>query len=375
MLKKINKGNDVVKILLVIGGLSFGGAERVITNLANSLAKNGDEVILTGIFYKKPAYELDDRVTFINGINGGNTLISMVKLRKLMMKVNPDIVLTFLTHINIATLIAGIGLKIPIVISERNDPIKTPKEKTRRILRKLIYPLADGYVFQTKEAMTFFGDKFIDKSTIIPNPLYIDNSLSKNWDSLPKIKRLISVGRLVPQKRHDQVISVFKEILNELKDNNYILEIWGSGPEMDNLLNLIKELNLENNVFLMGESKEIHLEMSKAELFIMYSKFEGMPNSLMEAMALGLPVISSDCESGGPRFLIDNDENGILTPLDDIVQLKKNIISLLENRKHRINLGLNAKEISIKLNSDKINSQWRNYLLNLINEKKNNEDI
>lgn len=375
MLNKKNKRNDVVKILLVIGGLSFGGAERVITNLANSLVKNGDEVILTGVFYKDPAYELDNRVTFINGINGKNTLISMIKLRKLIKKSNPDIVLSFLTHINIATLIAGIGLKIPIVISERNDPVKTPTEKSRRIMRKFVYPFADGYVFQTKEAMTFFGDKIIDKSIIIPNPLYIDSSLSKNWDYPEENIKLISVGRLVPQKRHDHVIRVFKEILDEIKDDSYILEIWGSGPEKNNLLNLIRELNLVNNVFLMGESKEIHLEMNKAELFIMYSKFEGMPNSLMEAMALGLPVISSDCESGGPRFLIDNDRNGILTPLDDVVQLKKNVILLLENRNRRINLGLNAKEISIKLNPNKINDQWRNYLLNLINEKKSSEDI
>lgn len=360
-----------MKVLLVIGGLSFGGAERVISNLANSLSNNGDDVTLVGMFTKEAAYKLNNNIHFINGVNGKSSLDSILKLRKIIKMTEPDVLLSFLTHINIATIIANFALKIPIVISERNDPSRSPSQISRKIMRSIFYPFASGIVFQTKEAQEYFSKKIQKKSVVIPNSLNLENLVFGNDREeiadevsceLKNEIKIISVGRLVPQKRHNKVIEVFSEILNENQQKNYKLEIWGEGPERKNIENLIEELNIKENVLLMGESEKIHHEMRKASIFVMYSEFEGMPNSLIEAMALGLPVISSNCRSGGPNFLIDNNINGILTPLNDAKQLKKSIKMLLENEAMRSALGSNAKQVKEKLDPVVINKQWRDYL-------------
>ena len=208
-----------MRILLVIGAFSSGGAERVMSHLANYFAENDDEVTLVAIKEKKPFYALNEKVKLINGVKGKNPFVEIFNLRRNIKKSKPEIILSFLVQINIATIVAAIGLKIPVVVSERNDPNQMPAEKGRKLLRAFIYPLASGFVFQTEQAMNYFGEKVKNKSIVIPNPIFMN---IKPTSPENRTKEIVSVGRLAPQKNHKHIILAFKKLANKLEYINYL---------------------------------------------------------------------------------------------------------------------------------------------------------
>lgn len=353
-----------MKFLFVIGALTRGGAERVISNLANHFVEIGDDVTIITLSKKDISYEIDSSVDIINGINGNGQLMTILKLRKIIKNTKPDIALSFLTHINIATIIATIGLNIPVVVSERNDPKKMPPEISRKILRRLIYPVADGFVFQTKKSQEYFSKGIQRKSTIIPNPIFLN---SRSNDLKNKNKEIVTVGRLVPHKNQQMIIRSFARIEKDFSD--YTLHIYGDGDQREELNKLINKLNLKKKIFLHGETSLVHNKIRDSEIFILASDFEGMPNALMEAMALGLACISTDSPSGGPEFLIDNNKNGILIPVRDEDKLTEALHLLLHDKILREKISENAKEIYHSINPEEIYTEWRNYLTKISNSQ------
>lgn len=345
------------KIILIIGALVFGGAERVICNLANSFAYQGNEVILISIHNKGQAYDIDESVILINGLKGDNIISKLFSLRSIIKNEQPKVVLSFLTHINIFILISTIGLNCRVVISERNDPNREPKQFTRKILRKIIYPLADGVVFQTNQAQEYFSKRIQNKSVIIPNPIFIDDI----YPVSKKEKRIVNVGRLVPQKRQDLLIKAFKRI--HYKYPEYILEIYGDGPERNKLEELILDLGLHNNVILHGTVWNLHSKIKDAEIFVLTSDYEGMPNALMEAIALGIPSISTDCPIGGPSKIIKQKENGLLIPTSNIDEIVYAIELLITNQDLREKLSVNGLELRKEFSFEKISNKWRDFLI------------
>ncbi|MFC4025134.1 glycosyltransferase family 4 protein [Oceanobacillus longus] len=344
------------KFVFVIGAVSFGGAERVICNLANKFVENGDEVILVAVHDKGTAYQIDERVRIVNGIKGDHPLSKMMSFRKLIKKEKPKSILSFLTHINIFVILSTIGLQSKIVISERNDPYREPSQLIRRILRRLVYPLTDGIVLQTEQARDYFPDKVKKKSTVIPNPVFTKNG--KAYEH--RKNRIINVGRLVPQKRQDILIKAFKKI-NE--NFSYRLDIYGEGPEWDNLNCLISQLNLQESVTLHGTVSDLQNEIKDANIFVLSSDFEGMPNALIEAMSLGIPSISTDCPIGGPKELITHQINGLLIPTSNEKELVKSIELLIEDKQLWEKISKESIKINEKLSLDKISYRWRKYLL------------
>ena len=357
------------KIAIVIGNIKYGGAERIAVYLANYFYKKGVEVTLISYTSQISIYKLESikHISLQRNKKYRNSItrfFSLIKdLRKCILQVKPDVVLGMMSYNGVAASLALLGTKIPVITSERIDPSSTTaRTKVEKLFIKFIFNYATkGLIFQTKEAQEYYSKRVQKKSVIIPNPLFEDHLIGVNRPSQPT-KRIISVGRLVDQKNFKMLILAFKNLLNYHPD--YILDIYGEGNKREELNNLIKRNNLEDKVFLRGNTNKIFEKLQKSDMFVLSSDYEGMPNALIEAMAMGLPVISTDCKGGGARFLIQNGENGLLIPIGDEDALVKEMRKLIDNREFaEEHLGRNAIKIREILNGEKICGEWENNLL------------
>jgi len=356
--KKINKiCFSVNKIFL------SGGAERVICVLASEFAQRGIDVTIITQESTECGYPLHSDVKVLAtrtncGIPGIRLLVRCIKLRKMVKKLNPDVLISFMTLNNVLTIASLLGVRTPIIVSERIYPGAITGIVAK--LRSLLYPLCEGFVFQTDSAKKFFDKKIQDRSAVIFNPL-VDNIPQKCTESE---KVIVTAGRMTKQKNHVLLIKAFGEFVKENPD--YKLVIYGKGEEQNNLENLIKELNLTDKVFLPGTTKTLLYEMSKSEMFVLSSDYEGMPNVLAEAMAIGLPCVSTDCAGGGAKALIDDRTNGILVPCADEKALTSAMCEVVSNAELAKMLGSNAAKIKEPLSRKSIAEQWLTYIEKII---------
>ena len=363
-----------MKILFCLGSMGKGGAERVIANLSNEFIKKYDvSIVVTS--NKKSMYTLNDKIGYytldedskkMNVIT--RTCKRIIKLRKILKTYKPDIVISLLPEPTFRLMIAKSFLNIKTIISVRNDPNVEYNNLFKKLLVRLLYTKADGFIFQTPDAQKWFSKKIQDKSIIIPNPIN-ENFICKPYKGTRE-KTIINVGRLNTQKNQKLLIDAFFEV--HKKHSDYVLKIYGNGELYNNLKDQIKRLKLDKCVFLMGEVDDIKEEIYKAGMFVLSSDYEGMPNALMEAMALGLPCISTDCPIGGPKFLIENNKNGKLVKVNDKDMLVNSINELIEDSSKSKIIGDNANRICNELNPSYINKKWENYL-NIIEKGEYND--
>lgn len=348
------------KIAILTNSLSLGGAERVSVLLAEWLHSQAIEVaIVTLNKDREEGYNLNSGVTRI-AINPDSTSsnFTIIKdLRKSLKEYRPSLVLVMGVPLCVRVVPSLFGLNIPVIISERNDPTRFAGKKITKFLSRFFMKFANGYVFQTKDAMNFYSKKIQGKSTVIPNPLTAENMPSPFKGE--RQKKIVTAGRLVKQKNHSLLINAFYDLLKIYPD--YSLHIYGNGSDHDKLELLIKELDLDGKVFLPGASKDIFNEINDAEVFVLSSDYEGMPNALIEAMALGLPVISTDCPCGGPKSLIENMFNGLLIPVADKEKLVASLVMLISNKNISTQIGNNAIYIRNELDKEKICNLWLEY--------------
>ena len=251
---------------------------------------------------------------------------------------------------------ATLGLNVKHVISERNDPAHFAGSKATKILSRLLMRRADGYVFQTKDAQAYYGGDIAKHSVVIPNPLFLDINSFNVVHEIAKVEMIVASGRLNKQKNHPLLIKAFKQVHD--KYPFYELVIFGEGPEREKDEALIRKLGLESVVLLPGAVSNVPEKLSKAVLYVLSSDFEGMPNALMEAMAVGLPCISTDCPCGGPRDLIRNGENGVLVPVGNEKALTEAMLFMLERTEEAKMMGREAMKIRESYSLDRICQQW-----------------
>ncbi len=351
------------KILFYINTLEHGGAERVLSNLANQFCEEGNDVIFVTSYKEQIEYVLNSGIIRINLENSNKNdnffqrnIGRVLKLRKIIKKHNPDIVVSFLPEANFRAILATIGTKTPTLISVRNDPNKEYASKNNYLFQKWLYPLATGVVFQTYDAKKWFPNKIQNKSEIIMNQVgstFFDAQKDEE-------KYYCAIGRLVEQKNISLLIRAFADFCSDYPEE--MLRIYGTGNQYDELHRLIKELNAENNIFLMGNSDDIPGVLSKAKAYILSSEYEGIPNTLLEAMAVGVPVISTDCPCGGPKMLIEHMNNGLLVKVGDKEGIKNSLKMIQENDELRYNLGSCAKRTADKLRPENIFNEWNRFV-------------
>lgn len=345
--------------IFFIGTLCNGGAERVVSILASHMAKQGIDVeVLT--YYDRPvSYELEKSVklTAVETLTGsGNKLKNLLAIRKYFKK-NAKVVISFLAPFNIMAIAANLGNGVPIIVADRNDPTKVPSNKIIRKVRDILYCFADGVVVQTKKNQEYFGKTVQRKSTVIYNPIDLKENVGIALTS-QKEKKVVTAGRLIPQKNQEMMLRAFAKV-NELHPE-YQLVIYGEGPSRESLESISKELKLEECVIFPGNVSDLHDRIKTAEMFVLSSDYEGMPNALIEAMCLGLPSISTKV-SGATDLILDH-ENGLLTELGDQEAFEKAMLEFIENKELAEKLAKNAAKLNDELEVGKIMQQWMKFI-------------
>jgi len=278
-------------------------------------------------------------------------------LRKFILQSEPDCVISFMSSTNILVLLATRFLSCKIIISERNHPKYS--KKNRLIwdwLRKGLYHMADHLVVQTSEIENFFKS-YCKSIQIIHNPVQVtdENLKEKPEIELPSGKRLVGMGSLVQQKGFDLLMPVFANLHRTF--NDWSLIILGSGYLETELKQEAKRLGIDDFVYFPGRVMNPFPVLSRCNLFVLSSRYEGFPNALLEAMTCGLPPVSFDCPSG-PGAIIQQGVNGYLVPPEDIKSMETTLYKLMQDEDLRSNLGKEAIKVRKRFAIDKIMKQW-----------------
>lgn len=354
------------KILFYISSLSKGGAERVLTNLADFLKDQNYKVVIVTNIRAKGEYEISSvilrRVIEEETTTGSGRFQTIRRriqtLRTIYKEEAPDLVISFMGKANLTAMLATAFTKIPVILSVRAEPaLEYPTFFTRK-LANLLFARSAGVICQTEDAKRFFSEKVQKKTVILPNSIK-GSFIRPSFTGIRK-EEIVTVGRLDENKNHAMLIRAFANIHKEFP--KIILKIIGNGEDYHKLEALISSMKLEKNVFLMGEQEQIENLLYEAKVFVLCSNSEGMPNSLMEAMALGVPSISTDCPCGGPGMLIEDGKNGYLIPVGGEEELKDKLCKILKHPQIAEELGQEANKIGKQYSPEKVNYMWQAYI-------------
>lgn len=351
-----------MRLTLIIASLNAGGAQRVLCELANYWSGKGHHVSLITLDPPNSSsfYDLDPRIIQIN-LNQKTRYIFVVNrvfciikrlffLRKTIRQLKPDRIISFVDITNITTLIASRGLKIPVIVSERTHPAYYQIPKLYQKLRSFFYPAASVVVVQTKSVATYFNP--MQNIQVIPNSVTKPHQIKQNYSD--RVQQIVSIGRLCPFKGFDTLIHSFANLV--VYYPKLSLTIYGEGVERLNLERLIKNLDLEKKIYLPGTTTFVQEVLMKADLFVFPSHYEGFPNALSEAMAIGLPVIASRCS--GNVDVVRDGIDGRFFPIGDVERLTTIALELISDPVQRQALGMAASKISARFNTECILSQW-----------------
>lgn len=422
-------------ICLYIGSLQKGGAERVMANLAEYLYGRGWEVTFVTTYFRPPEFMLphglwdpETGAPYENAeetskeapadlpddaeVRWGSRVVMTEpagihriyadpsaeelshgrirgfharyrKLRNIWKEEKPDIILSFIGHNNIFSILTSRGLKIPVAVSVRSDPAREYASSKLRIPAFLLFRQAAGVIVQTHGAADFFPKGIRKKTTILPNAVNPD-FLRPRYEG-EREKRVVSVGRLDDNKNQGFLIEQFA-IAHHVHPE-YTLHLYGDGPSREKFENRAWELGVADAVVFEGVVSGVRAKIEKSMIFVLPSLVEGMPNALLEAMSAGLACIATDCPCGGPRDLIRDGENGFLVPVPGTdggensagryvmpghardsgsPTIAGRLVELMDNPALADRLGREAAKLQEQYGPDKVNAQWEAYLRGLV---------
>jgi GalNAc-alpha-(1->4)-GalNAc-alpha-(1->3)-diNAcBac-PP-undecaprenol alpha-1,4-N-acetyl-D-galactosaminyltransferase len=369
----MRKHNQAMRITLVISSLAPGGAERAMSEMANYWsATSHDVTLITLASADHDFYALDTRVkrvglgllkdsrNLIEGVR--NNFARVTSLRREIRHARPHVVISFVDTTNVMALIATSGTGLPVVVCEQVDPRQYSIGWVRDILRRTVYPGAVMLVVVSSAVATGWAERIVRKDRIrmIPNPVYVKpNGSFERFNGHPSGFTIVAMGRLVRQKGFDHLLEAFRLCAD--RHPKWSLDILGEGNERRSLETMRTELGLSDRVRFLGIVKEPSTVLRQADLFVMSSRFEGFPLALIEAMACGLPTISTDCPTG-PSEIIRNDIDGILVPPGDVTALAGAMDRLMGNPAERRRLAARAVDVVERFGTCKIMTIWNELL-------------
>ncbi len=393
-------------IAMYIGSLQKGGAERVMVNLADYFFEQGYTVTLVTTYLAENEYEVrhaawkkvpagapggelvsdtDENPVWVDPEGGEKNGIKRVfsallkseqkgrisnftkrqeKLRNIWRELKPDLILSFIGKNNIMALSTATREDIKVVVSVRADPNMEYNTLGLKASMLSTFGKASGIIVQSNGAKSWFPNYIQKKCVILPNA--IDASFIRKRYVGDREKEIVMVGRLDENKNQALVIKAFSNISKEYPE--FRLKIYGDGPDRLKLKRLADTLGLGNKIEFPGNVMHVAEHIEKASLYILASRQEGMPNSLIEAMALGLPCISTDCPCGGPRELIESGKNGLLVPVDDLDAMTESIRRVLSDQEFAIQIGTAASEIKSQFSKEAANDKWKEYFDKIMEE-------
>lgn len=362
-----------MKVLFLTRTLSYGGAAKMIAFVANTLTKSNHDVTILLVSGVEVLQPVEKNIKIINknieAINGKYKHFKRIdKIKDIIKDENPDVIVSFLTFPNFYATIIGRILSIPVIISERGNPFCDKGLKDELMYYCLNF--ANGAVFQTNGAKEYFSKRLQKRSCVIPNPVVRkSNNNNIKFDISTDNHEIVYVARFDNvQKRQDLMVEAFEKVLATYPDA--VLKFYGTGKDLGMIENLVITKKLENNVRFMGYSDKPEEEMVKSEVFVLTSDYEGIPNTLIEAMSVGMPVVSTDCDPGGARMLIENNVNGVLVPKNDAEGIANAIVKIFSDKDLRGRISKEAYKITEKYTVDKISRQWHDYIMKIIKKGK-----
>ncbi|GAB2021897.1 glycosyltransferase [Pseudolactococcus yaeyamensis] len=354
-----------MKLVCIIDHGHYGGATQMLVWVANKMMEKGHDVkFLTfcssvdfrGLGISEEMFidfDFEERTATRKRKLCEN--ISLIKkYRKFIKKEKPDFVLNFGDHSFYLGLLFRRFYKYKYIISERVDPNYSRGKND--VVRRFLYNFADGCIFQTEAAKSFFSKRLQDKSEVIFNP--VKTKTEKFWTNR-KTKKIISIGRLdFFQKRLDVLLEAF--VIFHKKFPDYVLDIYGTGSEKDEkrLDELLLQYRLKHCVNLKGYTSNPIEALLTGEMFVMTSDFEGIPNTLIEALSIGMPVVATDCSPGGARLLLESLPERHLSQRGDVNGIASMMAEIASDEKTALADAKSLREALNQFSEDKISSQW-----------------
>lgn len=349
------------KIMFVTWSSAYGGAEKIICFLANSFAQSNryDTVLYIYEADSELFWNIhpDVKVITEKTVSKKRVLRRFLQVKQVYSRIKkekPDIIVSFLTFPNIICTIVGKMAKIPVIVSERGDP-KIVSEWMKKIVAR-----ADGAVFQTDGAKRDYPEGLQRKSVVIPNPVVIPkkDDIKTEYRHTHIISNI--ARQLNCQKRQDLLLQAFATVLNVYPDS--VLHFYGDGPDETKNKELAASLGVLDHVIFHGVTKNALEKIKESDVFVLSSDYEGIPNSLLEAMSIGVPVVSTDCSPGGARLLIKNGENGILVPCGEKDLLSDAIINLFDDTALAERYGKEGRKVCDTFHPNVIVDKWMDYV-------------
>lgn len=355
-MQSMNEVQTKKRIIFVTGSMGRGGAERVISLLSDYYANQGWSVTIAMLLHDiTDGYRLNPNVQIVD-LSQKNMKAALAipfvakRLRSLIQDGQPDAVVSFMAQNTLICGIACAGLSVRLIASERIDPAMVHRNALYRSILNRIYGNCARTILQTKRAWSYFPNWVQKNSVIIPNPTQVQCRATEQWE-----KRIVTAGRLEDQKNHAMLIDAFAAFHKECPD--YVLDIYGEGSKRESLEDQIHGLKLEDCISLRGSSPKLHEDIANAAMFVLSSDFEGLSNALLEAMMMGLPIISTNC--AGADEAIQDGINGRLVPIRDCEALTKAMTALAEDEEKMRQLGKRAREDAMERYSVKhVIKQW-----------------
>lgn len=359
------------KVAIYCIRLTRGGAERVSVYLAHTFVEKNWKCYLIIDEHLGGEYEVPNGVECIELKSseygsGFGYYQKMISLRNTLKRIQPDFFIIMEVPACFYAIPAAKGLNMKIIVSERNAPTEYRGNKIFIKVARLFMKYADGFVFQTSDAKQFYNKSLKGKGICIPNPLLVDN--------IPSIYRgerrhaIVNVGRLTEQKNQQLLIDGFAHISRDYGE--YVLEIYGDGPLRGQMEQYVRQLGITEKVVFQGNVPDVLERINNASCFVLSSLYEGMPNALIEAMAMGLPVISTNCPCGGPKELIKDGYNGVLIQNNDITSLIHALEFVLQDQTRANEMGEKAVKIREELDASRVMDLWIDYLVDIENDPK-----
>lgn len=366
----MEKQENPKKLVFYLGSLAKGGAEHVAVNLAEYFNSIGWQVTMVTKLRADEEYETSEAIgRVIADIAGKEISRSRVanfnrrikKLRNIFAELSPDVIISFIGKNNFMAVQAAGKLMIPVIVSVRSAPEREYKSRAMHALVKPMFRRAAGVVLQTKDARDYFPEDIQKKSIILPNS--VNPKFLQEQYYGERRQRVVTVGRMDVNKNQILLIHAFEQIADEFPELE--LYLYGDGPSRSKWEEEVKQTKYASRIHFPGVANDIYDRIREDRIFVLPSIMEGMPNALIEAMALGLANVSTDCPCGGPRELLGDNENGLLVPVGDADAMAEAMRRILTDPELEQRLQNNAYRKAQELEPGKVNEMWKEYVVRI----------
>lgn len=374
MVRRRSAGGAAVRVAVVVGSLGAGGAERAAVLVASGLAQLGHQVSMISLFgrLREDFYALPERIERADvGLRVGSTRVgrnlAVVRgLRRFLVTPGVDVVVSFLPEVNVISLLASVGTRIPVVISEQVDPRGSPLSPPWAILRRVTYAWAARLVSASRGVDSQFAWLPAERRAAIHNPL----APGRNEGPAPEgswwragRRHVVGMGRLAPQKGFDLLIEAFARVAHEHPE--WDLVICGEGHERPRLEAQVRAAALIERVHLPGLIRDPFPVLAAADLFVLSSRYEGFGNVIIEAMASGTAVLSTDCPFG-PGEIIESGRNGMLVPAESVEALADGFRRMMKDPSLRARLATAGRNGVARFELDCVALEWARLLREVV---------